>query len=130
MIAESEDPKQRLLYWITERESIRRKKEAGEPKPWTDDPILRAGRFTNVRREDDHTTKWVVQHWREPHANDSDCWFAMAAAVFINRIETLAALGHPVPYDRERFLAVVAEIVAETRNGWARPIASINRPTH
>ena len=34
-------PLDRLLYWIKERESIRLKKEAGEPKPWTDDEILR-----------------------------------------------------------------------------------------
>lgn len=46
-----------LWYWIRERESIRIKKEAGEPRPWTSDPILHAHHFCNVRREDDRGTK-------------------------------------------------------------------------
>jgi hypothetical protein len=29
------------VYWITEREAIRKRREAGEPAPWTEDPILR-----------------------------------------------------------------------------------------
>jgi hypothetical protein len=49
-----------------ERESIRRKRLAGEPPPWTDDPIFRAHRFTNVHRENDKTTAWFREHVREP----------------------------------------------------------------
>jgi DNA polymerase I len=45
-----------LLYWIEERERIRVRKEAGAPEPYTDNEILRTGRFCNVRREDDRTT--------------------------------------------------------------------------
>lgn len=44
-------------YWIRERESIRTKKEAGEPQPWTKDSILKYHHFCNVRREDDRVTK-------------------------------------------------------------------------
>jgi len=33
-------PQERLVYWIREREAIRLKKEAGQPRPWTDDEIL------------------------------------------------------------------------------------------
>ena len=29
-----------LVAWVRERESIRKKKEAGLPPPWTIDPIL------------------------------------------------------------------------------------------
>jgi alpha-glutamyl/putrescinyl thymine pyrophosphorylase clade 1 len=46
-----------LCQYIKERESIRIKKEAGEPFPWTDDPILQTYKFTNVHRSDDRTTK-------------------------------------------------------------------------
>jgi hypothetical protein len=48
-----------------ERESIRRKRLAGEPPPWTDDPVLRAWRFTNVHRENDKTTIWFRENIRE-----------------------------------------------------------------
>ena len=49
-----------------ERESIRRKRLAGEPPPWTEDPILRAWRFTNVHREHDKTTIWFRENIRVP----------------------------------------------------------------
>ena len=64
-------PLNRLVYFITEREAIRLKKEAGEPKPWTSDPILQQYRFCNVRRMDDKVSKCEecleqrsqVRHW-------------------------------------------------------------------
>src|SRR3990167_2392900 len=42
---------------MRERESIRLKKEAGEPWPWTDDEVLRTYKFTNVKRAHDRTTR-------------------------------------------------------------------------
>ena len=43
-----QEAKKTLLYWISERESIRKKKKSGEPKPWTKDPILRDYKFCHV----------------------------------------------------------------------------------
>lgn len=51
-----------LIYFVREREAIRKKKEAGLPPPWTKDPILQTYRFTNVRRRDDRVTKWLLQN--------------------------------------------------------------------
>lgn len=51
-----------LKQWMVERESVRIKKEAGEFKPWTNDPILRNHRFCNVRREDDTNSKWLIDN--------------------------------------------------------------------
>jgi hypothetical protein len=48
-----------LWYWIREREAIRIKKEAGEPRPWTKDYYLNTLHFCNVRREDDRGTKEI-----------------------------------------------------------------------
>ncbi len=84
-----------LLYWITERESIRRRREAGEPAPWTSDPVLRDYRFCNVRRENDAVTRHIAARWRAPHADDPHLWFAMAVARFINWPDTLDELGFP-----------------------------------
>lgn len=51
-----------LLYWAKERESIRLKRAAGLPPPWTDDPILRQYRFCNVRRLDDRVSQWLIKN--------------------------------------------------------------------
>lgn len=96
-----------LLYWISEREAIRVRRANGEPRPWTDDAILRQWSFCNVRREHDRTTRWIADNWRTPHRDDQDIWFAMAVARFVNWPEALAELGYPVPWDPEHFLAVM-----------------------
>ena len=54
----------RFVYWITERESIRIKKESGAPRPWTKDRILHQHKFCNVNREHDTVTRWVARHVR------------------------------------------------------------------
>jgi hypothetical protein len=96
-----------LLYWIKEREAIRLRRASDAPPPWTDDPILRDYRFCEVRREDDRVTRWIAKHWRGPKASDPDLWFAMAVARFVNWPATMAELDYPVPWDRERFVAVI-----------------------
>jgi len=45
-----------FAYWINERHRIYLKKEAGEPKPWTDDKILQRYKFTNTFRQLDRGT--------------------------------------------------------------------------
>lgn len=111
------DPVERLAAFIRERESMRTLKEAGETILGkecvvTDDPILRAYRFCNVRREDDRVTRWIAENWRSPHNSDSNLWFAMVVARFVNWPDTLAEIGYPVPwgggYGRAKFLTVMA----------------------
>ncbi|HZK91572.1 MAG TPA: nucleotide kinase domain-containing protein [Stellaceae bacterium] len=101
-------PVESLLHWIIEREAIRRRRAAGAPPPWTDDPILRAWSFCNVRREDDRVTHWVAENWRGPHADDPDLFFAMCVARFVNWPNTLTEIGFPIPWDPDRFLSVMA----------------------
>lgn len=47
-----------------ERESIRRKRLAGLPPPWTEDRVFQNYRFCNVHRENDRTTQWFRDHVR------------------------------------------------------------------
>jgi len=50
-----------LHHWFTERYRIHLKKDIKrQPKPWTDDPILRKYRFCNVRREQDKESRWLI----------------------------------------------------------------------
>jgi hypothetical protein len=91
---------------------VRCLKEAGAPEPWTADAILQSGRFCNVRRKDDRVTRWITDHWCAPHAGDPDLWFAMVVARLVNKWETLAALGYPVPWNPAHFLEVMAALEA------------------
>lgn len=50
------NPKEMFAYWISHRYAILKKRQAGEPKPWSEDPIFQSVYFTNVHREDDRTT--------------------------------------------------------------------------
>ena len=96
-----------LLYCIGEREAVRRRHDADEPRPWTKDQIFHEWSFTNVRREDDRVTKWIFNNWLLPHATDVDVWFAMAVARFVNWAPTLLEVGYPVPWDPDRVLKVM-----------------------
>lgn len=53
---------------------------AGLPAPWTDDPVLRTRRFTNVFRELDRTTVWFRENLRTPLRNSK--WVVPATVIF------------------------------------------------
>jgi hypothetical protein len=100
------DPVQRFVAVMKERHAIYMRRQQGLLRPWTDDPILQQFRFCNIYRELDRVTIWITEHWREPHRDDPDLWFAMSVARFVNWPDTLAELGYPVPWEADRFLAV------------------------
>jgi len=97
----------KMLYWMEERQRIYLRKEAGEPKPWTKDPILRDNKFCNVYREQDKTTVWIKENWRDPYADHEDLWFAMLVARLINKPDSLQELGVPLPWSAKRFTQVI-----------------------
>lgn len=83
-----------LWYWIRAREALRIQKDVGGPPPWTEDPILAAYRFCNVRREDDLVTRWIQKYVREPYAEHPLLWFMLAICRQINWPDTLDELIH------------------------------------
>lgn len=87
-----DDPVRAFFDWCRERERIRQKREAGEPPPWTDDPIFRQGRFLNVFREDDRGTKAVLQFAEPVRDSVPNLIHALFFARWCNRHTTLAAL--------------------------------------
>ena len=66
---EIEDPVQSFFDYCKKREAVRLKRESGEAYPWTDDPILKKGRFLNVFREDDKVSKSIIK-FAEPAKED------------------------------------------------------------
>lgn len=59
----NEDAIKMLCFYIKERYSIHIKKDVNhENSPWTDDYILGTFKFTNIRREHDRTSKWLIEN--------------------------------------------------------------------
>lgn len=79
-----------FFQYARERYSIKLRKDAGQPWPWSDDPIFQQYRFCNVFREDDKTTRWFCEHIRQPLEHEYAIIQVFAAAAFrwFNRIET------------------------------------------
>lgn len=92
-------PIDRFVYFVDERERIRKRKEA-KKQVLTTDPILRKYRFCCVRREDDRVTRWIAKNWRR--ADDPNVWHAMIIARFINWPATLEWCGYPEPWTTTR----------------------------
>ena len=78
--------------FLRERYEILLRRRAGQPWPWTEEPVLQAWRFTNVRREDDRTTISFRETVREPLRDDPHVLFATIAWRWFNLIETGEAL--------------------------------------
>lgn len=80
-----------FAYAIARQEILLRRR-AGEPRPWTDDPVLRAFRFCNVYREDDRVTVWFRENVREPLRNSRHVLMATVACRWFNFIPSMEAL--------------------------------------
>lgn len=93
----------RFLYWQREREQIRMKKEAKEPRPWTTDPTLNTYRFCNVRREDDKVTRWIHNHIRLPYADYPTLPVMLAIGRWFNEPSTLQYLIHSEGWPQRDF---------------------------
>lgn len=82
-----------VVYWINEREAMRRRKESGQPYPYSKDPVMAHTRFTNVRREDDKVTKYLANSWWRKEWSD-DMPYRMTVARFVNYIPSLEEITH------------------------------------
>ncbi len=93
-----------LVRFIHKREAVRIAKDAGKPKPWTDDPILQTYRFCNVRREDDKVTRWIKDHWRIPYWDHPNLFIAMILSRMINWPPCLSEIGFPERWNEATYL--------------------------
>lgn len=83
----------RLLYWVREREQVRLKKEAGLPKPWSDDPVFQTTYFCNVNRENDRVTKWI-RNFYSPRFIHPLFVHNIILSRFLNWPDTLEQIGY------------------------------------
>jgi len=108
----STDPKELLMYWITERERVRYYKEKGFPKPWSLDPVFQQTYFCNVRREDDKVTKWIRDFY-STFVGDSLFEFNMILARFLNYPPTLKQVGYIGYYDEVKLYETLERLASE-----------------
>lgn len=103
------------FHFLRERYRILLRRRAGEPAPWTSDPVLQSWRFCNVRREDDKVTEWFRREIRDPLQDHPAVWFATIAFRWFNTIETgellkpFLAVGH---WDRAEVQRLLEERIA------------------
>ena len=88
-----------LHRWIVDRYAVHIKKDCmKQSAPWTDHPIIREYRFTNVRREHDKETRWVIENICQQEMSPANKWMNLILFRMINKSETCK---HFMPIDFE-----------------------------
>lgn len=104
-----EDVWNTFIYYIKERYHIHVLKDVKKlPKPWTKDNILKTYRFTNVRREHDKETKWLIEHIvKNSSLSYEDKLLNCILFRMFNKHETAEILNMPIvfneAYDPENY---------------------------
>jgi hypothetical protein len=78
--------------FCAERHLIYLRRRAGQPAPWTKDPILRNYRFCNIYREIDRVTEEIMENWLVPQLNGNNPAIAALVGRVINFTPTLIAM--------------------------------------
>ncbi len=85
-----------LWWYARQRQRVHDRRAAGDPPPWTDDPLLARHRFCEVHREDDRGTRWI-RAWRAGHEllDGPDALYAYLAYRLLNSVDTSEECGIP-----------------------------------
>lgn len=94
-------PFELFWYWVNERHAIYLRRQAGEPWPWTNDPILQEYKFTNVFRELDRGTVWYRENIREPYADHPRLFSNTCFYRQFNRWQTAEHIGYLIDPEQE-----------------------------
>jgi len=103
-------------YWrfAAERLAMFYRRLAGEPAPWTEDPILKVYRFTNTYRAADRVSQYLigeVQYRSDRPTAPRELFFRTLMFKIFNRIDTWEALERqlgPLELERVGFEAIDA----------------------
>jgi len=122
-------PRQRIydLYWYfaSERQRIFERRLAGEPWPWTSDPILNTFKFCNVFRAADRVSQYLIRDvaYHDEPCSPEDRLFQIVAFRMFSKIESWQAvrefLGHhPTLHElRDGSFAKALEYAKQTNGG-------------
>jgi hypothetical protein len=97
----------RYFKFIEDRHAIYIARQDGKSYPWTDDPILKTYKFTNVFRQLDTGTIWYTENIAKPHAESPALFFHTCAYRMMNFWPTyeqiLKELGFFEEFDKVKF---------------------------
>ena len=90
-----------LYNFITRRYKIHLRKDVlKQSQPWTKDPVLLEFRFTNVRREHDRETKWLIKHiTSNPDVSYEDKLLNCILFRLFNKHETSEIISQPIRFN-------------------------------
>lgn len=99
-----EENLQHLFDFITERYKIHTRKDVEKlPPPWTSNPVLSQYRFTNIRREHDKETKWLIKNiTSNNHISYDDKLLNCILFRLYNKHETAELLDMPIKFSAFR----------------------------
>lgn len=101
------DKVQQYFDLAVERHRIYLKRQAGEPWPWTDDPIFSQFKFTNPYRQNDTGTQWLTDNWLTPFADHSMLFFNICLYRQFNWIGTAAYIGFQEEWHAHEVYALI-----------------------
>lgn len=121
-----------LEEYMVERYRIFLRKEKGEPFPWTEDPILREFKFTNVFRSDDRTTRFLSESFYRPQSKRPLHEILGNAAIFryFGTVGFAEELGWSESFQRSRILDVARDRKRRGEKNFtgAYMVTNANRP--
>lgn len=84
-----------ILYnYIIDRQEIYTKRESNQKPPWSESEIFQKYSFTNVRRELDSTTKWVINNiCNNPKLSYADRFYRTILFRIYNKIDTAKSIN-------------------------------------
>ena len=124
---ELDHPVEAFFDFCREREAIRLRRLAGQPAPWSHDPVFQKGRFLNVFREDDRTTQALIR-FLDPVADDLPRLVQAAFfARWCNRSETLDALDVELLQDPKALRRTLENLTSQP---WCNVTAYPVEPIH
>lgn len=99
-----------------ERQRVYLKKEAGLPKPWTEDTIFQREFFCNVFRTQDTFTKWLQKYVIEPYEHSPDLWARIMVCRYYSRVDA---------FEDIRLNEGLEDLNAIKRGIWRRKLAGL-----
>lgn len=102
----------KVLYeYVCERNKAYIKKSLGEPFPWTDNEIIKTYSFTNLKREQDKTSKWLINNIsKNDYMNKSDRFYNSMIFRMYNRIDVAEILELYKPVDENNYEKMIKKL--------------------
>ena len=114
-----------FLDVLVKREGLRLAKARGDPWPWSDDAVLNAHKFTNVKREHDRATRWLRRAWTAGHAAADAATVLFNCAAFrafgtVAFAEELGWTADPAAFEPAAAVAAAERVWRAGRHAYTR----------